>query len=652
MNKTLLVLAILASAVHAEVAPPAPYGPLPTAAQVKHAERAFYAFCHFTVDAFTDREWGLGTESESIFNPKQFDANQIVGAVKAAGMKGLILTCKHHDGFCLWPSKTTEHDVASSPYKNGKGDIVREVSTACRKAGIDFGVYLSPWDRNHPTYGKPEYIAVYREQMKELLTQYGPVFEVWMDGANGGTGYYRGKVGPEEFKGALENRQIDRKVYYDWQNTWALMRKYQPGAVLFSDVGPDLRWCGNESGYALDPCWQTFTPHSRDGKGEPMIGFTVYQEAEHGHRDGKLWMPAEVDVSIRPGWFWHEHENGRVRSPANLMQIYMQSIGRGATFNLNCPPDRRGLLHENDVESLRQFGEHLRATFGKNLADGAKLTASNVRGGDAKYGPKKLLDDDVWSAWVTDDDAKTPEVILDLKGAKTFNMIRLREDIRLGQRVDGVAVDVFTGGAWKEIAKAQSIGSCRLWRVSMTTADKVRIRVTAAAACPALSDFGLFLEPEFDTWIPPVGANPKAVAKAKWKVLSVSAENAGGGNARHAIDGDAGTIWHTHLDGGESGLPQEIAVDMGQEKTIKGFTYLPRQDHVVHGMVDQYAFMISTDGKDWKQVAEGEFGNLRANPVEQTVSFAPAKARYFKFVARHAVEKNHAVVAELGVVEE
>ena len=324
---------------------PAPYGVTPSERQVKHAELEYYGFCHFTVDTFTDREWGLGTESESVFNPVQFDADQIVGAMKSAGMKGVILTCKHHDGFCLWPSEMTEHDIASSPYKTGKGDIVKEFADACSKAGIKFGVYLSPWDRNHPFYGKPEYIQVYRNQLRELLTGYGDIFEIWMDGANGGTGYYRGKVGPVEYKGELENRSIDRTTYYDWPNTWALMRELQPKAVLFSDVGPDIRWVGNERGDAGDPCRATINYDPGDSPGNLDIS-----RLGTGDLGGKTWCQAEVDVSIRPGWFWHASQDMKVKSPEDLMEIYLKSVGRGATLLLNCPPDKRGLLHENDVD--------------------------------------------------------------------------------------------------------------------------------------------------------------------------------------------------------------------------------------------------------------------------------------------------------------
>ncbi|MEN9359357.1 MAG: hypothetical protein RL095_892 [Verrucomicrobiota bacterium] len=627
------------------VPPPAPFGATPTPAQVKHAERAFYAFCHFTVDTFTGREWGTGGESESVFNPSAFDARQIVRSIKASGAKGVILTCKHHDGFCLWPSSTTEHDISASPYKDGKGDIVREFADACQAEDFEFGVYVSPWDRNHKTYGTPEYLAVYRKQIEELCSLYGKLFEIWFDGANGGTGYYQGKVGPVESQDVKHRRNVDRGSYYDWPGTWKVATGLQPGIIIFSDIGPGVRWVGNEHGHAPDPCRATIDLLPTDG-----VGQIDSRKLGTGHLHGSHWVPAEVDVSIRPGWFWHEDQNGRVRSPQNLMQIYLDSVGHGATFNLNVPPDRRGLVHENDVASLQQFGEHLRQTFARNLAQGAKASASNVRGQDPFYGPQKLLDADLWSAWITDDAAKTAEAVFELDGAQTFNLIRLREDIRLGLRVEGLAIDAFENGAWKEIAKAESIGSCHLWRVPKTTTGKVRIRVTAAGACPALSDFGLYLEPEFPAWVPPVGGDPKALAKAKWKILGCSSQ-AEGGEARNAIDGNAATLWHTHGKDGESGLPQSISVDLGEVKKLKGFTCTPRTG-VLHGVVDQYRFELSLDGKSWSLAAEGEFGNLRANPVEQSVGFAPAQARYFRFTARHALEKDHAAIAEIGVIED
>jgi alpha-L-fucosidase len=490
----------------AKVALPEPFGPVPSARQLKWHEMGMYAFCHFCVNTFTGQEWGSGGEKPEIFNPKEFDADQIVGAVKAGGLKGLILTCKHHDGFCLWPTKSTPHNISASPYKNGKGDIVREMAEACKRADIKFGVYVSPWDRNNPEYGRPGYVKVYHQQIKELLTGYGPLFEVWFDGANGGDGYYGGAGGA---------RKIHAATYYGWDATWDMVRRYQPQAIIYSDVGPDVRWVGNEAGCAKDPCWATYTPHVRGFKptntGSPLSrydawGCVNYEEGEHGHRDGRYWLPAEVDVSIRPGWFWHQEQNQQVRSPQNLMEIYMASVGLGQGMNLNIPPNRRGLADDNDVASLKAFGKHLRRTYKVNLAHGAELKASEVRGGDAAgYGPQKLLDDDPWSAWVTDDHwtSHSAAVELALAGEKTFNFIRLREDIRLGQRVEGVAVDVWDAkakngdGDWREIAKAESIGACRLWRVPRTTTTKVRLRVVKSPVAPALSDFGLFLEPDF-----------------------------------------------------------------------------------------------------------------------------------------------------------
>jgi alpha-L-fucosidase len=397
----------------------------------------------------------------------------------------------------------------------------------------------------------------------------------------------------------------------------------------------ECRWGGSEQGDVGNPCWNTMD--------STIINLS--KEYSEGVRNGDVWCGAEGDVSIRPGWFWHENQNASVKSPQKLMDIYLSSVGRGANLILNLPPDRRGLIHENDVASITEYGEHLRKTFETNLAKGAKLTASNTRGKDPSYGPERLLDDDIWSAWITDDDVNKPEVVLDLKGEKTFNLLRLREDIRLGQRIEGVAVDAWVNDAWKEIATAPCVGAIRLCRVPKTTTTKVRIRVTKSPVCPALSDLGLFLEPEFATWVPPLDCrDPKDKAKDKWKIVSASR-----GKAKAAIDGNPDTFWDTY-DGTHS-VPEQFVVDMGEEKTLKGFIYLPRQDRWLHGMVDQYAFQVSTDGENWTTASEGEFGNLRANPVEQSVSFPQVKTRYFKFIAKHAVEMKHATVAEIGVVE-
>lgn len=481
MARLALTLFLSVEAFGATAPPPAPHGAVPDARLLQWHELEFYGFVHFTINTFTDKEWGYGDESPELFNPTDFDAAQIVGAAKEAGMRGLILTCKHHDGFCLWPSKFTGHSVAASPWKGGKGDVVREFSDACRAAGLQFGVYLSPWDRNHAAYGRPAYVEYFRNQLRELLTEYGPVFEVWFDGANGGDGWYGG---------AKETRNIDRCTYYDWENTWAMVRELQPDAAIFSDVGPDIRWVGNESGFAGDPSWATYTPVGRDGQ-PPCPGQTEYQLAEHGTRDGQFWMPAEADVSIRPGWFYHRKEDRKVRTPDNLMKLYFESVGRGASFLLNLPPDRRGRIHENDLASLREFGRWLRATFDTDLAQGASAGASNVRGDDPAYGAAKVLDGDKSTYWCSDDGVTTPELVLTLPRETTFNVVSLREHLPLGHRVDEWALDRWTGTAWEEFARGMSIGARRLWQGEAVTAEKVRLRVVKAAACPALSELSL-----------------------------------------------------------------------------------------------------------------------------------------------------------------
>jgi alpha-L-fucosidase len=348
---------------------------------------------------------------------------------------------------------------------------------------LKFGVYLSPWDRNHKDYARPEYLTYYRNQLRELLTEYGPISEVWFDGANGGDGYYGG---------ARERRSIDNRTYYDWPNTWAIVRDLQPMACMFSDAGPDIRWVGNERGVAGQTCWATlnaadFAPGRADEK-----------RLNAGDRPGTDWIPAECDVSIRPGWFYHATEDQKVKTPQQLLDLYFKSVGRGATFMLNVPPDRRGLIHENDLQSLRGFHQALKQIFGHDLARRAKITASNVRGGQARFGPKNLLDDRRDTYWATDDGITTPEVVLDLGKPTSFSVIRLREYLPLGQRIEAFALDQWKDGAWAEFASGTSIGNCRLVRTQPLTTAKVRLRIVKAPVCPALAEFGIFLEEPAD----------------------------------------------------------------------------------------------------------------------------------------------------------
>ena len=356
---TLLVATVPSFAVE----PPPPFGPLPSERQLALHQMEFYGFVHFTVNTFTDKEWGYGDEPESVFNPTDFSAEQIVQTAKAAGMKGLIVTAKHHDGFCLWPSKFTEHSVKNSPWQNGHGDFVGAMAEACYKAGLKFGVYLSPWDRNRADYGTPEYLTYYRNQLRALMTNYGPIFEVWFDGANGGNGFYGG---------AKEKRTIDRQNYYDWPNTRSIVRELQPQACMFSDAGPDVHWIGNERGTAGETFWDTLNPAGRC-PGSDKAGLNS------GERDGTDWIPGECDVSIRPGWFYHASQDAKVKTPEQLLDLYFKSAGHGASLLLNLPPDRRG--HESGRTELRcaVHGFHRRAAGEKFKSADAADAGGHVR---------------------------------------------------------------------------------------------------------------------------------------------------------------------------------------------------------------------------------------------------------------------------------
>ena len=472
-------------AVGESAAAPASFGALPTARQLRWQRMETNAFLHFTVNTFTDKEWGDGDEDPSVFNPVGFDADAIVLALKAGGMKGVILTCKHHDGFCLWPTRTTDHCIRFSRWKDGKGDVVGEISRAAARHGLQFGVYVSPWDRNNAEYGKPDYIDTYRQQLTELLTWYGPVFEVWFDGANGGKGYYGG---------ARETRTIDKHTYYDWPTTWALVRKLQPGAVMFSDVGPDIRWVGNEDGIAGETCWETCDPVTKEGR--PAVpGDSQFDQLNAGTRLGSRWLPAECDVSIRPGWFWHEQQNSQVKTPDELLDLYFKSVGRGANLLLNIPPNRQGQLSPQDVDSIASYHRLLEAIFAKNLATGAKLEPSNVRGRDPQFGPAMLLDGNPDTYWATDDEVHTPELVIDFGRSLRLNVFRLREAIQLGQRIGSFALDQWQQDSWKELALATSVGSCRLIRLpAAIETTRLRLRITDSPVSIALADLGVFLQ--------------------------------------------------------------------------------------------------------------------------------------------------------------
>ncbi|MEN0052813.1 MAG: alpha-L-fucosidase [Mucilaginibacter sp.] len=708
MKKLTIVALLLVNAltIFAQSAPK-PYGVLPSQLQLRWQETEMYCIVHFSVATYTDKEWGFGDEKPDIFNPSKFSALQIVGAAKAGGFKGIVVVAKHHDGFCLWPTKTTDHNISQSSWKNGKGDVVKEYQEACKQLGMKMGIYCSPWDRNNAMYGKPAYVTeVYRKQLEELYANYGPMFMSWHDGANGGDGYYGG---------AREQRKIDRSTYYGWDTTWAITRKMQPGAAIFGDAGPDVRWVGNEEGHAGETYWATFTPEAADGK-IPSNGNVKYETSPEGTHNGKFWIPAECDVPSRPGWFYHKAQDGQTKSAYTLLDLYYKSVGRGACLDLGLSPDKDGVLTDEDVQILKQFGTVIKQTFAVNELKGATLKASNIRGGNSvKFGTSFLLDNDRYTYWATDDAVTTPSLTADMHTPKTFNVIRLRENIKLGQRIEGAAIDVWQNNAWKEIATVPTIGANRLIRLPQNiTASKVRLRITGSPAAIALSDFGLFKEPthlsapailrsikgevSMSTEAPvssihyttdgteptsnsPVYKQPfeynnggtiKAVSfdgatnhsEVKTHVFGVSktgwvasAPQAGNNRMRrvaNAIDDDPKTMYNTCTKNDSITFkPQEITIDLGKSQSIKAFTYLPRQDKnpEAEGIVDSYIFQVSTDGQNWTQAAEGEFSNIASNPIEQTVKLnASVNARYFKFTAHHVIKGNGFTVAEIGVL--
>lgn len=478
--KRIVVLCLFIANVVAAQQPIKPYVAIPSKRQLAWHDTEVYGLIHFTPTTFENKEWGFGDADPQTFNPTDFNADQIIKAAKAGGLKGIILVAKHHDGFALWPTKTTTYNISKSPFRNGKGDMVREIEQAARKNGLKFGVYCSPWDRNNPKYGTTEYLAIYQAQLKELYSNYGQLFMSWHDGANGGDGYYGG---------AREKRSIDNTTYYDWNNTWAITRKMQPMANIFSDIGWDVRWVGNENGYANETSWATFTPMPPKGKNVAVPGQANYPESPEGIRNGKFWMPAECDVPLRQGWFYHAKE--QPKTPIALFDLYLKSVGRGAGLDLGLAPDTRGQLHEDDVAALQSFGNMVKHTFATNLAKGAQLKASNTRG--KTYAVANLLDGNKQSYWATTDQVHQAIIEIDLKTPKTFDIVSLQEYIPLGQRIEGYTIEILENNIWKKVYEGTSIGAKRLIRLEhAVTTNKVRLNLTKSPVCITLSEFGLY----------------------------------------------------------------------------------------------------------------------------------------------------------------
>ncbi len=602
---------------------PKPYGVIPSERQLKWHEMETYCLIHYTPTTFQDKEWGYGDADAKIFNPSQFDANQIAQAAASAGFKGLISVAKHHDGFCLWPTATTTYSVASSPWKNGKGDMVKDFMEASHANGMEFGVYLSAWDRNDTRYGTSDYTDAYREQLKELMSNYGTLFASWHDGANGGDGYYGGKN---------EKRVIDQTTYYEWfEKTWPIVRQLQPMASIFSDIGPDMRWVGNEHGFAAETSWATITPIGHNGK-QAMPGATDAKNLPTGDRNGELWIPAECDVPQRPGWFYHKNQDAKVKTPNQLFEIYMKSVGRGANMNLGLAPMPEGYLHPNDVKSLEYFGKKVKYTFANNMANGATAVASSKRSNSSEFDVANVFDADRYSYYAPADAILNPSIEIKLKGEKEFDIIRLRENIKLGQRLDSVQVEVYNDGKWTKLASATSIGANRLIKLEKPVkAQRLRVNLFAPVV-PTLSDFGLFKE--FDE---PFSFDDDKTNYTKLKKKDYSFSPV----VNAAVDGDINTFVV---------LPdnsKEMSFQLN--RPIQALSYLPRQDGNMEGTILKYEILTSDNGKDWSTIQIGEFANIKANPIEQTVDFSqPVKAKFIKLVATEVIGKN-VTVAEIGL---
>ena len=683
---TFTVIVTLAIAC-AKTPAPEPLYPVPSENQMRWQEMEYYAFIHYSLNTYTDQSWGYGDEPLELFNPDSLDCRQWARICKEAGMKGIIFTAKHHCGFCMWPSEYTEYSVKNTPWKDGKGDVVGELADACREYGLEFGVYLSPWDRNHPEYGTPAYVEYFRNQLRELLTNYGPIFETWFDGAQGGTGYYGG---------AYETRNIDAKTYYQWKETFAMARELQPGILIWNDGGDrgDLRWVGTEAGFVGETNWSQL---NKEGNVE-------WGMLHYGLEGGDSWVSAEVNTSIRPEWFYHESENTKVKTVPKLMETYYHSVGRNATLLLNVPVMPNGLIHPLDEERLKAFAQAREDAFADNIAYKARTSADKVRGGSRRFSASKVTDGKPQTYWTVDDDQKTGTITIDLGEEMPFNRFLVQEYIRLGQRVRSFTIEYEQDGEWKKIMDATTIGYKRILYFPTVSSQYIRFSVTDSRACPVISNIEVYRAPQIldapavwrhkdgkvsihpvdaesevyytlDGSVPtaaslkyeapfetegrievnavaydPVTAKTSPVASASFDLPRTDWKVVGAEHVVKLFDGDPVSASHQN---GNGRFPVSLTVDLGNTLNVKGFKYLPDPYIWGPGIITQYSFEVSTDGKHWQNVSEGEFSNIKNNPVEQTRIFPVSQARYVRLNAFANTENNTNIgYAEFNLITE
>lgn len=463
--------------------PPEPYGAVPTKSHLQWHQMEYFSLVCYGLNTYTEVEWAYGDVDPLLFNPSNLDTDQWARVARDAGMKGLILVSKHHDGFCLWPSKYTEYSVAATPWKNGKGDVLRDLAASCKKYGLKLGVYLSPWDRNHAEYGREEYVQYYYKQLEELLTGYGDIFEFWIDGANGGTGYYGG---------ADERRTIDRETYYGYGNIFSIVKEHQPDALIFSDVGPGVRWVGNESGYVNETNWNTI---NTEGVYPGSSGPEFHKKLGIGDKDGIDWIPAEVNTTLLWPKAWYYHSDSRPRSLSNLMDLYYTSIGRGSPLDLGLAIAPTGEIREMDVKALLKFKRQVDLEFQNNLIKGAKMTSSECRKNATQFAAGKVQDEDTETYWATSDSIQKASLVVDFRKKTTFNRLMMQEYIALGQRIDKFTAEALVGEQYIEIASGTTVGYKRALRLEDVTTSKLRITFETEAPCLTLSNLGVYNAP-------------------------------------------------------------------------------------------------------------------------------------------------------------
>ncbi len=661
MNKLKLIFGLLVLAValscQSKGTAPQTYGPTPTEAQQRWHELETYAFIHFGLNTYNDLEWGYGDTSEATFNPDTLDVKQWVETLQKAGMKGIILTSKHHDGFCLWQTETTEYSVKNSPWKNGKGDLVKDLSDECRKAGLKFGIYLSPWDRHNKNYGNPVYVdSVFHQQIKELTTNYGKLFEYWFDGANGGNGWYGG---------ANETRSITPNTYYKYEEAVKLLQKNNPDIMIFGGTVPTIRWVGNERGWAGETNYCAY-----DYKMEEN-----YHQAQWGMSEATKWIPAEVDVSIRPGWFYHHREDHQVRSVANLVKLYYQSVGRNANLLLNCPIALNGRIPKTDSINLMKWREHLDKSFKNNILKGIEFHSTATREGSL-FETKHLTDEQNGTYWASRDSIKKAELIAEFP-EQEINTIALKEHIALGQRVEKFSIYYDKQGKWETIPTLDSlttIGYKRLISFKRIKTSKLKLSIDSAKAEICLNEISAYNTPDLveapnacrnaDNKLYIWSLNPQAklsyreeggewqeysepcpmtlegvnleikaiLGKAEATTKLMLPYRANNFTSKELDLKQLSALLDTNINSVLTLEPKQRAITLQSIKAIsvKSIIYTPNQWRDAQGHIRNYELYL-----DNKLVKKGEFSNIRNNPIPTTIELDKAyKCRQIKLVAK------------------